>query len=80
MKHFYLIANRDKSDAVELAKDVEKRLAELGCVCTRKITNETECVLVLGGDGTLLQAVRDLRGFGLPFLGINMGRWRRKRG
>ncbi|MCI8564796.1 MAG: NAD(+)/NADH kinase [Lachnospiraceae bacterium] len=73
MKHFYLIANRDKSDAVELAKDVEKRLAELGCVCTRKITNETECVLVLGGDGTLLQAVRDLRGFGLPFLGINMG-------
>ncbi len=68
-----MIANRDKSDAVELAKRVEEWLTGQGCVCTREITNETECVLVFGGDGTLLQAVRDLRGFGLPFLGINMG-------
>ena len=32
-----------------------------------------ECVLVLGGDGTLLQASRDLLDTGLPLLGINLG-------
>ncbi|MBQ2529096.1 MAG: NAD(+)/NADH kinase, partial [Treponema sp.] len=29
-----------------------------------------ECVLVLGGDGTLLQASRDLLDTGLPLLGL----------
>lgn len=73
MKHFYLIANRDKKDAMEMAQTVKKRLTELGCSCTEQVTEATECVLVLGGDGTLLQAVRELRGSGLSFLGINMG-------
>ena len=38
-----------------------------------RIPPEVECVLVLGGDGTLLQASRDLVDTGLPLLGINMG-------
>ncbi len=37
------------------------------------IPRETECILVLGGDGTLLQASRDLVGRGWPLLGINLG-------
>ncbi len=37
------------------------------------IPEDVECVLVLGGDGTLLQAARDLVDRGLPLLGINMG-------
>ena len=37
------------------------------------IPENTQCVLVLGGDGTLLQASRDLVETGLPLLGINMG-------
>ena len=73
MKHFYLIANQDKKEAMELAEHVSRWLAGLGCICTRQATAETECVLVFGGDGTLLKAVRDLRGYGLPFLGVNMG-------
>ena len=39
----------------------------------RKIPNDVECVLVLGGDGTLLEAARDLVDTGLPLLGINLG-------
>lgn len=38
-----------------------------------KITEETECALVLGGDGTMIQAAIDLVHSRLPILGINMG-------
>lgn len=38
-----------------------------------RIPSDVECVLVLGGDGTLLQASRDLVDTSLPLLGINMG-------
>lgn len=37
------------------------------------IPDDVDCVLVLGGDGTLLQASRDLQTRDLPLLGINMG-------
>lgn len=38
-----------------------------------KIPEETECALVLGGDGTMIQAAIDLVHSRLPILGINMG-------
>lgn len=39
----------------------------------QQIPSDVECVLVLGGDGTLLQAARDLVDCDLPLLGINLG-------
>lgn len=38
-----------------------------------QIPEDTQCVLVIGGDGTLLQASRDLQEKNIPLLGINMG-------
>lgn len=38
-----------------------------------QIPRDVECVLVVGGDGTLLQACRDLGEKDIPLLGINMG-------
>lgn len=38
------------------------------------IPPKTQCVITLGGDGTLIQAARDLIGRQLPLIGINMGR------
>lgn len=40
---------------------------------TNKIPVETQCVIVLGGDGTLIQAARDLSSIEAPVFGINIG-------
>ncbi|MGN0334617.1 MAG: NAD(+)/NADH kinase [Lachnospiraceae bacterium] len=37
------------------------------------IPEDVECVLVLGGDGTLIQAARDIVNKRVPLLGINLG-------
>lgn len=38
-----------------------------------RIPKGTECIIVLGGDGTLLQAARDVVHREIPLLGINLG-------
>ncbi len=37
------------------------------------IPDDTECAIVLGGDGTIIQAAHDLAEKGIPILGINLG-------
>lgn len=39
-----------------------------------QIPGDVECILVVGGDGTLLQACRDLGEKDIPLSGINMGK------
>ena len=39
----------------------------------RDIPEEAECILVLGGDGTLLQAANDTLASGIPLIGVNLG-------
>ncbi|MCD8010468.1 MAG: NAD(+)/NADH kinase [Lachnospiraceae bacterium] len=39
----------------------------------REVPVDVECVIVLGGDGTLLRAARNLVDLNVPFLGINLG-------
>ena len=38
-----------------------------------RIPDDTQCIIVLGGDGTLLQAARDVVDKEIPLFGINMG-------
>ena len=37
------------------------------------VPKETQCVIVLGGDGTLIQAARELSDINIPVCGINIG-------
>lgn len=39
----------------------------------KAIPEDTECAIVLGGDGTIIQAANDLAGKGIPILGVNLG-------
>lgn len=38
-----------------------------------RVPKDTECVITLGGDGTLIQAARDLAGRQIPMVGVNLG-------
>lgn len=40
---------------------------------TEDIPSDTECAIVLGGDGTILHAAKDLLHLDIPILGVNMG-------
>lgn len=37
------------------------------------IPKDTECIIVLGGDGTLIRAVRKTRKMNIPLIGVNLG-------
>ena len=89
MKHFYIIANLDKEYVQEAQVFIKAYLEAKGAECllhhtperTRgaahidgaQVPEDTECVITLGGDGTFIQAARDLAGTGLPIVGINLG-------
>ncbi len=87
MKHFCIVANRSKSGTAELADEIKKYIEENGGTCyivpqapedehytlSEDIPDEAECILVLGGDGTFLQASKELHEKDIPLFGINMG-------
>ncbi|MCH5281390.1 MAG: NAD(+)/NADH kinase [Lachnospiraceae bacterium] len=57
---------RDKS-AEEYRKNTLKARQEI------QVPKDVDCILVLGGDGTLLQAAGDTMDLDIPLLGINLG-------
>jgi len=89
MEHFYLITNETKDPDFEITYRIRDYLLKCGKKCSIRekvrekrgkvytdsnmLKEDVDCVLVLGGDGTLLQAAADLADLSVPFLGINLG-------
>lgn len=87
MKKFFVITNLNKDKNLEITKKIQSYLELKGAKCqifsedlsleeTRckeDIPFDTECVMVLGGDGTMLQAARENQNSDIPMIGINMG-------
>ena len=89
MKHFYLITNEVKDPqglyTARITEYLEAQGGKVTCIentaCAAMNTvlpgdrdgEEKTCVLVLGGDGTLLRAARNMIDKDIPLLGINLG-------
>lgn len=89
MKKVCVISNDFKDKDLVITKRITTFLNERGCetvvVMTKwdyetekwtkpeGIPEDAECILVLGGDGTMLQAARHSYGMNIPLLGVNLG-------
>ena len=84
MNNFFIIANKQKDINLEITEQIRHHISRLGAVCniydqydrdvsSIDIQEGTQCILVIGGDGTILAAARMLVGSNIPLLGINLG-------
>lgn len=84
MNNFFIIANKQKDINLEITEQIRHHISRLGAVCniydqydrdvsSIDIPEGTQCILVIGGDGTILAAARMLVGSNIPLLGINLG-------
>lgn len=78
MKKFLILRNTDKDKRGTFTKKVVGYLTERGAECYvsddgTEITEDVDCVIVLGGDGTLLRAAKKVVDRQIPLLGINLG-------
>ena len=53
--------------------DIRQRPDGVRYTDAAKIPSDVECIIALGGDGTLLHASRDLVDTSLPLIGVNLG-------
>lgn len=85
MKHFLIITNKEKDKNLKITKDICHHLQLKGAECyisdnysknkiiPLQVPEKTECILVIGGDGTILNTATKIIGKNIPILGINLG-------
>tara|TARA_B100000242_G_C43043702_1_gene487046 strand:+ start:750 stop:1604 length:855 start_codon:yes stop_codon:yes gene_type:complete len=62
---------------IENAGSRIESITSLGKIKNKKIKNKfssSDLIIVIGGDGTMIGSIRELYTFGIPFVGINLGR------
>ncbi|MGL5259176.1 MAG: NAD(+)/NADH kinase [Lachnospiraceae bacterium] len=75
MKNFEIVTNVLKDKQLELTNYVISYIEKNGGICTMfpSDSKDTECIIVLGGDGTMLKAARDNTKKHSMLIGINLG-------
>ena len=85
MKNFLIMTNEEKDPGFSTSNKIREYIeSKGGAAFLRKdftedtqsysnIPGEVECVIVLGGDGTMLHASRLIAPHDLPVVGVNLG-------
>lgn len=81
MNNFLVITNKQKDKALACTNRIKGYLERHGKTCVTQMGNaveweipaKTECVIVLGGDGTILRAARGAADKKVPLIGVNLG-------
>ena len=88
MNDFLVVSNKEKDPEGEVSQMIRNHLTVQGCTVrttsvshgnirkedlNRSVDEGAQCVLVLGGDGTLIQVAGALASKDVPLLGINLG-------
>ena len=73
MNTFYIVTNHTKDKDGKTTEYIRQYLTQRGCTCAEEITQDVECIIVLGGDGTVLRAATDNLGKDIPLIGVNLG-------
>lgn len=69
----YLISHGKECVVADSATGLSKESNAIGREFMSQIPEDTDCCIVLGGDGTMLQAVRSVAFQDIPLLGVNLG-------
>lgn len=71
-KYIYdFLTSRGKSCLLIRDRFIENDIGKYAEI--EEIPQDTQCIIVLGGDGTMIQAANDLHKMGIPILGVNLG-------
>jgi NAD+ kinase len=86
MDRFAIVTNPEKDLDGKTARYICRYLSEHGRSCRilygigpeengprPEVPADTECILVIGGDGTMIRAARNLNESRIPLIGVNMG-------
>ena len=89
MRNFRLITNAFKDQDLHLSRRIVSYIEDKGGRAGISVSNiegvvaedfpltdipdDTECIIVLGGDGTLIRAATKVESLGIPLIGVNLG-------
>ncbi|MBO4375940.1 MAG: NAD(+)/NADH kinase [Lachnospiraceae bacterium] len=77
MEHIFVRTNTAKDPDLKITKKIKGYIEDMGMRCTlsteAKLPADADGILVLGGDGTMLNVAGETLDAELPILGINLG-------
>ena len=85
MERFLIITNLEKDTNLKVTYQIDEYLKnkgkqsircerdDMGMMIADRVPKEIDCAIVIGGDGTMIRAARELVELQIPILGVNMG-------